>query len=104
MTFSALSDHDFELVAADLFGAVDGVRYEVFARGPDLGMDLRHQGGEGLRVIQCKHYLHSSISTLRAAARDEASKMKRVEEPVVHYRFVTSRRLRRRTNERFNAI
>src|SRR4051794_27944186 len=93
MTFESLSDHDFELLIADLFGAADGLRYEAFARGPDLGVDLRHIGVGGLRVIQCKHYLNSSVATLRRAARDEAAKLSRANITMAHYRFVTSRRL-----------
>ena len=93
-TYAALTDHDFELLMADLFGAEEGVHYEVFARGPDLGIDLRHEDEAGGRhVVQCKHYLHSTVATLRAAARDEATKLSRLTPAPASYRFVTSRRL-----------
>ena len=75
-SYEELSDHDFELFVADLFGTVENERYEVFARGPDLGIDLRHEHKNGtLDVIQCKHYIHSSMSDLRAAARKEAHRL-----------------------------
>ena len=37
-----LTDHDFELVCRDLLGALLGVAFEVFPRGRDGGIDLRH--------------------------------------------------------------
>lgn len=95
-SFAALTDHDFELFVADLFGDEEGVRYEAFARGPDLGIDLRHEDDKGAwNVVQCKHYLHSTISDLRKAARSEAKKLAGLPEKPVSYRFVTSRRLTR---------
>src|SRR5437867_4411542 len=93
-TYDALSDHDFELLIADLFSAVEGVRYEAFARGTDLGEDLRHERDDGTSdVVQCKHYLHSSLSHLRSAARAEARKLAALSRPPATYRFVTSRHL-----------
>ena len=81
---------------ADLFGTAEDVRYEAFARGPDLGVDLRYVADDGSwHVVQCKHYLHTQISTLRAAARGEAKKLARLPEKPASYRFVTSRRLTR---------
>jgi conflict system STAND superfamily ATPase/restriction endonuclease len=91
--YEALSDHDFELLVADLFGAKDGIRYQVYARGPDQGVDLRHVRRDGsISVIQCKHYLYSSMGQLRSAARAEATKLSKGSRPAA-YRFVTSRRL-----------
>ena len=93
-SYEALSDHDFELLIGDLFGAVEAVRYEAFARGADLGEDLRHEREDGSSdVLQCKHYLNSSLSQLRAAARAEARKLAISKHPPAAYRFVTSRRL-----------
>jgi Restriction endonuclease len=93
-SFAALTDHDFEMLIADLLGAEEGVRYEVFARGPDLGVDVRYEDGDGgWHVVQCKHYLRSTIANLRQAARDEAKKVTRLEPRPASYRFVTSRAL-----------
>ena len=95
-SFAALTDHDFELLVADLFGAEEGVRYEAFARGPDQGVDLRREGDDdALHVVQCKHYLHSSLATLRNDARKETKKLAALEPRPTTYRFVTSRRLTR---------
>src|SRR5450755_4001086 len=92
--FAALTDHDFELLVADLFGAEEQVRYEVFTRGPDLGIDLRHEANDGgIHVIQCKEYSHSTIANLRSAARSERKKLGRLNPRPASYRFVTSRRL-----------
>jgi Restriction endonuclease len=82
------------MLIADLFGADEGVQYEVFARGPDLGVDLRYEDGEGgWHVVQCKHYLRSTVANLRTAARDEVKKLARLDPQPVSYRFVTSRGL-----------
>jgi hypothetical protein len=68
-SFASLTDHDFELLVADLFDAEEDARYEVFARGADLGVDLRREGEEGeWHVVQCKHYLHSTLATLLVSA------------------------------------
>lgn len=93
-TYDALTDHEFELLTADLLSAEEGVRYEVFARGPDLGVDVRREGEPGeWHVIQCKHYLHSTLATLRTAAKKEAKKLAKLTPPPASYRFITSRRL-----------
>jgi hypothetical protein len=92
--FAALTDHDFELLVADVLGAEEQVRYEVFARGPDLGVDLRREDGAGhVHVVQCKQYHDSTIHDLRRAARSEREKLGRLSPHPASYRFVTSRRL-----------
>jgi energy-coupling factor transporter ATP-binding protein EcfA2 len=51
-----LSDYDFEVLCKDLFEALLGIGLEVFARGPDRGIDLRHVAADGrVTVVQCKH-------------------------------------------------
>jgi conflict system STAND superfamily ATPase/restriction endonuclease len=93
-SYDALSDHDFELLAADLFSTSEQARYQLFPRGPDLGVDLRHDLDDGRAdIIQCKHYLHSSLPQLRRAARLEALKLSTLTPEPSTYRFVTSRRL-----------
>lgn len=92
--FAALTDHDFELLVADLLGAEEQDRYEVFARGPDLGVDLRREDEDGgVHVVQCKQYVHSTLADLRKAARSEQTKLARLKPRPVSYRFITSRRL-----------
>jgi hypothetical protein len=59
-------------------------------------VDLRHEDDDGAwHVVQCKHYLHSTMSDLRKAARGEAKKLAALPEKPASYRFVTSRRLTR---------
>ena len=91
-SFADFSDHDFELFVADLLGEIDGVRYEVFARGPDGGIDLRHLpgGGEGPDIIQCKRYIESTWSDLKRAAREEAQTLSGMEPVPRSYRLVTT--------------
>lgn len=91
--FAALNDHDFELFVADLFGMADGRRYEVFARGPDGGVDLRHITPAGPEVIQCKHAVLSTAAQLVADARKERRTVGVMSPEPRTYRFVTSRRL-----------
>lgn len=66
-SFADFSDHDFELFVADLLGDIDGVRYEVFARDADRGIDLRHfpTQGDGADIAQCKRNIESSWSGLK---------------------------------------
>jgi len=94
-SFGALSDHDFELLVADLLGEELDVRFELFGRGRDLGIDLRHIPAPGARpdIVQCKHYLRSSYKLLLRAAKDEAKKVAKLEPPPQSYRFVTTQSL-----------
>ncbi|MEU8633258.1 hypothetical protein AB0C38_13885 [Amycolatopsis sp. NPDC048633] len=92
-TYAMLSDHDFELLVADLLGAEDGVVYEAFARGADQGVDVRHLTPHGADVIQCKHMLKSSFSQLKAAASAEATRLANLPSRISRYRFVTSQSL-----------
>ena len=93
-SYTALSDHDFELLIADLLGAELGVTFESFARGADLGIDLRHMGAAGtIDVVQCKHMVGSTYPQLRASARKEAAKIRLLDPHPTTYRFVTSNRL-----------
>ena len=91
-SFAAFSDHDFEYFIADLYGEIDGVHYEAFARGPDQGVDLRHfpEPGEAPDVLQCKRYVRSTWSDLRRAAKDEVRKLEEVGTELHSYRFVTT--------------
>lgn len=92
-SYQMLSDHDFELLVADLLGAEDGVRYEVFARGADAGVDLRYLTAFGPAVVQCKHMLGSTYSQLLAAAKKEKLKLDALTPAPASYRFVTTQPL-----------
>lgn len=91
--YSALSDHDFEMLIADLLGTIEGHPYEVFARGADQGIDLRRYGKNTLEIVQCKHYLKSTFTQLRSAAIRERKKLEEMTEVPTRYRFVTSMEL-----------
>jgi hypothetical protein len=93
--YDNFSDHDFELFIADLLGADRGLRYETFPRGRDQGVDLRAIPPRRKRphVVQCKHFVGSSFSTLRAAARKEAARLSAAGVRFASYTFVTSQPL-----------
>ncbi|MEU5934456.1 restriction endonuclease [Micromonospora sp. NPDC047187] len=67
-----LTDHDFEEVCRDLFGELLGLRLEIFPRGPDGGIDLRHMATDGTTtIVQCKHWWKSGRSKLESHLRNE---------------------------------
>lgn len=93
-SYTALSDHDFELLIADLLGADLGVTFESFARGADQGVDLRHIGAKGtIDVVQCKHMVGSTYPQLRASVREEAAKLRLLDPQPTSYRLVTTQPL-----------
>ncbi|ANZ39426.1 hypothetical protein BBK82_28635 [Lentzea guizhouensis] len=70
-----LTDHDFELVCADLLSDVLGVPLEVFPAGRDGGVDLRHDS----LVVQCKHWAGSGRAALvKQLVRDELPKVRKL--------------------------
>ncbi|MFD9668520.1 restriction endonuclease [Rhodococcus sp. NPDC059968] len=92
-SFDMLSDHDFELLVADLLGANESVVYEAFARGADLGVDLRLQTDAGPQVVQCKHMSGSTYSQLKSSVRSEAKKLAKLEPQPSSYKLVTTQPL-----------
>ena len=92
-TYVNLSDHDFELLVADLLRAKTGHKYEAFARGADLGIDLRFADKGTTNVVQCKHMAGSSIAQIVAAARAEATKLRQLKVQPTSYLFVTTKSL-----------
>jgi len=73
-----LSSYDFECLVRDLLAAEWGVRLEVFAPGPDGGVDVRHLSTQGDRLIsvQCKHTPGRNWSHIAANLRKESEKLK----------------------------
>jgi DNA polymerase III delta prime subunit len=65
-SFSNLSPGDFEDLAADLIGKELGIRFEVFAPGPDGGIDGRHATSAGAVLLQAKHYEGSRFTALKS--------------------------------------
>jgi DNA polymerase III delta prime subunit len=64
--FFNLSPADFEELSADLVGRELGMRFEVFAPGPDGGADGRHTSDGKTTILQAKHYARSPFSSLKA--------------------------------------
>ena len=63
--FKSLNDKEFEILAADLLGARDGVRYERFRPGRDSGVDGRYFAASGQEVVlQCKHWATTPLERL----------------------------------------
>jgi DNA polymerase III delta prime subunit len=72
--FFNLSPADFEELCADLVGRELGIRFEVFAAGPDGGADGRHTSDGKSTILQAKHYARSPFSSLKAQmGRERAS-------------------------------
>ena len=76
--YHRLSPTDFEALAADLAGALHGVRFERFCEGRDGGVDFRHQGNDGcLTIGQAKRY--KATTQLLAKIGDELPKLQRLQ-------------------------
>ncbi|WP_234433409.1 restriction endonuclease [Streptomyces sp. NRRL WC-3549] len=73
-----LTDHDFEVVCRDLFGEILGVPLELFPRGRDRGIDLRHTAVDGtVTVVQCKHWPKAAQAMLtKRLIKDELPKVR----------------------------
>lgn len=88
--FSSLNDKEFEILTCDLLSAEKGFRFERFKAGKDGGVDGRFfLPGDGKIIVQCKHWVRTSISQLIKSLRStEIEKIKRITKP--NYIFVTS--------------
>ena len=76
--YHRLSSTDFEALAADLAGALHGVRFERFCEGRDGGIDFRHVGDDGRVTIgQAKRY--KTAAQLLAKIGDELPKLQRLQ-------------------------
>jgi energy-coupling factor transporter ATP-binding protein EcfA2 len=65
--FSNLSPPDFEDLVCDLLGVHLNLRFELFATGPDGGIDGRHLSAEDNIIVQAKQYLRSPFPKLKSA-------------------------------------
>jgi Restriction endonuclease len=79
--FSNLSPADFEELATDLVGRELGIRFEVFAAGPDGGIDGRHSKGGKSIILQAKHYARSPYSALRTQMTRERMSIDKLKPP-----------------------
>jgi hypothetical protein len=74
--FAALSPLDFENLCADVLGADLSVRFELFAPGPDSGIDFRGQDGDVKIIGQAKHY--AQWRDLKRAVAQERAKVEKL--------------------------
>jgi hypothetical protein len=91
--FSQLSPMDFEEFVADLMSEATGLDFAVGTRGRDAGIDALAVVDGERHVIQCKHFLQSSVSDLEREAREEAKRLAGLDRPYASYRFITSKPL-----------
>lgn len=70
--FARLTDVDFEEVCQDLLARHLDLKLEIFKKGKDGGIDLRHMSDrEGLLVVQCKHWINTGSAALLRHIRDK---------------------------------
>jgi Restriction endonuclease len=86
-----LSSVDFEDLTRDLIGSELGCRFEAFSSGPDQGMDGRHARGQKKIILQAKHYVDSSFSTLKRRMVKERQAIEKIKSS--RYVLATSRPL-----------
>ena len=86
-----LSHIDFEDLCRDLARAETGKEFSAFGPGPDGGIDGRHSSGQNSIILQCKHYLGSTFSQLKATLRKEMVKIEKLD--LKRYIFYTSQSL-----------
>ncbi len=81
--FSQISGFEFESLCRDLLQAEHGYSFELFAQGPDGGIDIRYIGevdGERYTIlVQCKRWDENSFNTLlRHLTRVELPKIQKL--------------------------
>ncbi len=81
--FSEISDFEFEALCRDLLQEELGLSLELFAPGPDGGIDIRYIGPkeneEHIIVGQCKRWAETSFtSLLRHLSREELPKIRKL--------------------------
>ena len=94
--YSEISDFEFESLCRDLLQAELGLALELFAPGPDRGIDIRYlgvlNGEEQVIVAQCKRWAEDSFSTLLShLTREELPKVQTL--APTRYILMTSVRL-----------
>ncbi|WP_333757807.1 restriction endonuclease [Streptomyces sp. ISBFB 2968] len=86
-----LSDLDFESLCKDMYDRLLGVRLEIFASGPDGGIDLRYLGPNQQIIIQCKHWMKSGRAKLiRHLFDSELPKLDRMHPKPIRYILATT--------------
>jgi DNA polymerase III delta prime subunit len=86
--FRNLSPTDFENLSRDIIEARDGISFESFAPGRDMGIDFRFSSHSGDTILQAKHYEGSGFPKLKSACEKEAAKVRKLKPK--RYILVTS--------------
>lgn len=87
--FLSLDDKEFEQLVVRLLSEEEGVRYERFKPGKDLGIDGRYFSSGGSVIVQCKHWARSGVpALLRALKSTEAAKVSKLQP--IRYILATS--------------
>ena len=73
-----LSAIDFENLCRDIAQVETGYRFSAFGPGRDGGIDGRYSKGEKEIILQCKHYIGSNFSNLKAAVKNETVKLSKL--------------------------
>ncbi|MCT4574883.1 MAG: restriction endonuclease [Alphaproteobacteria bacterium] len=89
--FNNLNPMDFEHLCKDLLEAERAISLEIFSKGRDGGIDLRHSYKNGDLIIQCKHYPNSTFSDLKTSMAKEKLKMDKLK--CKKYILITSLKL-----------
>ena len=75
--YSEISDFEFESLCRDLLQAELGLALELFAPGPDRGIDIRYlgvvKGVEQAIVAQCKRWAEDSFRRLLRPPRNRGT-------------------------------
>lgn len=88
--FSNMDDYEFELLSKDIIEKELSIELRNYTKGRDGGIDIRGYFNNDL-IIQVKHYVHSSYSSLKSSLIKEKEKIKKLK--VKRYIIVTSFRL-----------
>ena len=74
--YGNLSDFEFELLCRDIMERKIGCSLRCFAPGRDGGVDITETKLSGCHMVQVKHYIDSSYSTLLSSLKKELPKVK----------------------------
>ena len=74
--YGNLSDFEFELLCRDIMERKIGCSLRCFAPGRDGGVDITETRLSGCHMVQVKHYIDSSYSTLLSSLKKELPKVK----------------------------
>ncbi|MFR4351185.1 MAG: ATP-binding protein [Roseburia sp.] len=89
--YGNLSDFEFELLCRDIMERKIGCSLRCFAPGRDGGVDITETKLSGCHMVQVKHYIDSSYSTLLSSLKKELPKVK--QKQTKHYYVCCGKKL-----------